>query len=194
MTTVVLEIDEGSLGPCMRALNEKQRAFVYALVETGGNASQAAAAAGYGFDSDTPEKRSAACRTRGYQLSHDDKVLAAIKEEAQKRLNSGALIATSALLEIVQDPAHKSRLRAIEVLLDRAGLVVNRDVNINVNHTHKTDADQIERITSLAQGLGLDPRQLLGQAGVIVDAEFKVLPAPSAEPAAVDDWSVEPTA
>lgn len=170
---IILHIPESELGPEMRALVPKQRAFVYALVETGGNPTQAAAAAGYGEDCPTLEKKQAACRAAGYTLAHHPKVLRAIKEEASKRLHSGALIAASALIEIVNDVSHKNRLRAVEVLLDRAGLVVEQRSVIDVNHNHRADGEQVERIRQLAGNLGLDPRKLLGHAGVVVDAEFE---------------------
>lgn len=166
----------------MRALLPKQRAFVYALVETGGNQSQAAYAAGYGEESPNEEKRKAACRVRGHQLASDTKVLEAIKEEAQKRLNSAAMIAASALLEIVLDPQHKSRLRAIEVLLDRSGLVVEQ--KLNVHHTHSSsNEDLIEKTIKLAALLNVDARPLLKRAGVaedVIDAHFTVVPTPTA--------------
>lgn len=189
MATIVMEFTEGDLGPHMRGLTDRQRAFVFSLVETGGNYSQAAKAAGYGADCATEDKRASACRARGHQLAHDPKVLAAIKEEAQKRLNSGALIAASALLEIVEDPKHKSRLKAIEMLLDRSGLIVKQESTLNVN-VSTTDAGNIARIRELSAKLGLDPKQLLGHAGVTVDADFTVIETAPVAP--VDEWACVP--
>lgn len=186
---VLVQVDETGLGKHMLALTPRQRAFVYALVETGGNATQAALAAGYGAESETHDKKVATCRTRGYQLAHDEKILTAIKEEASKRLNSGALLAASALLEIVLDPKHKSRLKAIEVLLDRSGLVVKNESTLNINVNGGSDSDAVARIKDLSGKLGIDPRVLLGNAGVVVDAEFSVVEAPIREaPEEEIDW------
>lgn len=174
---IQMAMDHGQLGPAMRALNPQQRVFVYGLVELGGNATGAAAAAGYGQDSPTLEQRRNAQRVRGYQLSHDPKVLAAIKEEAEKRLNSGALIAASALLEMVTDPLSKFRYKAAVELLNRSGLIVETQHRVTVEHTG-SDKEMIDRIKQLAGGLGIDPVRLLGSAGVIIDADFtEVTPA-----------------
>lgn len=195
MTQIVLELDDTEMGPKLRACQPKQRAFIYALVEAGGNATRAAMAAGYGEDSKDADARRNACRSRGYQLLREPKILEAIKEVAQQRLDYGGLIATSVVLEIAMDPLHKQRLKAAEVLLDRSGLIVKQE--INVNHLHeindKSTRAQIESILDMARGLNMDPRPLLAHAGVqlqltgpdtgnIQDAEFEV----------VEDWSVEP--
>lgn len=165
-------VDPGTLGPAMQQLNPMQRAFVFALVESGGNASRAAAAAGYGQNSETKEQRSMAQRYAGWRLTHDENVLAAIKEEAEKRLHSGALIAASALLEMVVDPTSKWRYKAAVELLNRSGLIVATEHKVTVNHT-TSDAAMVKRIEELANGLGLDPKKLLGSAGIdIIDAEF----------------------
>lgn len=178
---LTIYVDEAPLGRAMKALNEKQRSFVYALVETGGNASQAAAAAGYGSDSATKEQRENAYRVRGYQLSHDPKVLAAIKEEAEKRLHSGALLAASKLLEMANDNSSKHQFKAAVELLNRSGLVVATEHKVTVEHKGGSDREMIERIRLLAGNLGLDPKKLLGSAGVIIDADFEEVEAATAD-------------
>lgn len=174
-------VEEAALGPAMRKLNAQQRSFVYALVETGGNASQAAAAAGYGEGSPTPELRANAYRVRGYQLSHDPKVLAAIKEEAEKRLHSGALLAASVLIEMANDKSSKHQFKAAVELLNRSGLIVATEHRVTVEHQGGSDKETIDRIRNLAGVLGLDPVKLLGSAGVIIDAEFTEVPVATTE-------------
>lgn len=169
---LTIKVDDTGLGPAMRALTEKQRSFVYALVETGGNAAQAAAAAGYGENSHSEAARENAYRVRGYQLSHDVKVLAAIKEEAEKRLHSGALLAASALVEMVQDPLNKNRFKAAESLLNRAGLTVATEHKVVVEH--RGNSQEIgARIRELVRELGADLPRLAGaDTASIIDAEY----------------------
>lgn len=199
-TEITITIPEHELGKAMRALVPQQRAFVYCLVETGGNATSAARAAGYGAEG-TKEQRDNACRVRGYQLAHNPKVLAAIKEEADKRLHSGALLAASALLEMVNDPLNKNRFKAAVELLNRGGLIVETKHTVNVNHSTSSDRETIDKITLLAKQMGLDPSRLLGQAGVVIDAEFEdVTDAPPQSPSdpgsdlAADPWTILPDA
>lgn len=183
------------LGPAMRALNPQQRAFVIAMGEvTDGNQTTAALMAGYGADSATDAQRKAAARVRGSVLAQDPKVLAAIKECAEKRLHSGALIATKALLEMVNDPLDKNRFKAACRLLDQAGLVVVTQHQVTHVHGQNSDKETIARITDLASKLGIDANKLLGQTGPVIDAEFEEIPndpAPQAEDAD-DPWTIRP--
>lgn len=189
--------DTSGLGPAMIRLNPQQRAFVVAFIETGGqDYTRAATIAGY-----CPDNQQAR-RVTAYRLAHDPKVQAAIKEVADKRLRSGAILAAEVLLQIAADPTHKDRLKASVELLNRAGLLVVNQTE--VVHRTEDEADRVKRITEYCRTLGLDPRELLGCAGVTVDAEFKVVQnrrkptsAPEPEPETVeaeveDDWTVYP--
>lgn len=180
------------LGPAMIALNPQQRAFVLAYVETGGqDQTRAAVLSGYGV---TPGSQKVA----GYRLAHDPKILAAIKEVADQRLRSGALLGAEVLIAIAQNPVHKDQLKAATELLNRGGLIVRQEVE----HIHRseTEAEQVKKIVSLARELGLDPKQLLGSAGVTVDADFKVVsngkgqPQPEPEEPEEVDAEFEPAA
>lgn len=166
--------DSPGLGPAMAAIEPKQRAFVQALIDSGGNnRRRAATLAGYG---NTPESSN----TAAHRLAHDPKIVAAIKEEAEKVLHSAVALGAKVLVEIASDPMHKDRLKAAQSLLDRGGLLLVQ--RSEVVHTHRDDNAMIERITILAQALNLDPAQLLGNIGVgtarkalsgpVVDAEF----------------------
>jgi hypothetical protein len=156
--------DIGELGPAMRALNVRQRLFVEALLMQG-NADQhrAAAAAGY---TGTDE----VLRSTGSRLARDDKVRAAIHEESIRRMESAAILATSVLVEIAGDSMHKDRLKASLAILDRVGLHATTEHKVTVKK--EDDADKIRAICLLADKLGLDKKILLGQAGVVIDAEF----------------------
>lgn len=161
---------DAKCGPAMRNLNERQRAFVVAMIEMGGiNYTRAALAAGYG----NGNVKSA--EVQGNRLAHDEHILAAIHEEAQRRMRSGAIMAVQTLLEISSNPGaeNRDRLKAVEMILNRSGLHAVTEHNVKVEHRDITDEGMIKRIKLLAEKQGLDPMKLLGSAGLTIDAEFK---------------------
>ena len=151
-------------GPAMRKLNERQQAFVIAMLDFGGiNNTEAARAAGYG---DGPNVKATACR-----LAHDENILAAIDEEANKRLNSSKIMCTNMLLEIAANtPEVKDRLKAIEMVMNRTGMHATSEHKVAVTHKDETTDEQVKRLTSMAKVLGIDPQKLLGT--LTIDAEF----------------------
>lgn len=158
--------EDTTLGPAMRNLNLRQRAFVIAMIEQGGiNHTEAAIRAGYTTHPGT-------ARVTAHRLAHDDNVLAAIQEEAGRRMRSGAIVAVKVLLEIVDDQGakHTDRLRAVEMLLNRSGLHAVTEQNIKVEHRDMSEAAMIKKIKLLAEKQGLDPVKLLGASAV--DAEY----------------------
>lgn len=177
MTQLIIDIEQDvdDYGAAMLALSERARAFVVALTIAGGDQEKAALAAGYGSESATPQQAKVAAHMAGYRLMRDKRVLAAIKEEAERRLHSGALLGASVLIAMANDPMSKHRFKAAVELLDRAGLAVTTRHEIAVTHETKTDKQQIETIIRQAKQLGLDPRKLLGNVGVVLDAEFEVI-------------------
>lgn len=168
------------LGPAMAALTQMQRDYVYASLENGGqNSTDAAIRAGV-------EPGNAA--VQAYRWNHNTKVMDAIREEADKRLRSAAVLGASALVEIARDTLHKDRFKAAVQLLDRAGLIVATEHKVTVEHV-MTDQEKIAKIVELAKLQGLDPVKLLGQCGVeYVDAEFTpVTPAADDGSAGLED-------
>lgn len=166
------------LGRAMRKISPQQRAFVLAYVETGGrNGSAAARAAGYAPNHPGSQ------RVTAYRLLHDEKILAAIKEVADKTVRASIVIGTDALIEIASDPSHKDRLKAATELVNRGGLLVATQHNVNVNVTdNRTPEEMLVRIQTLAKALNLNPDALLGAASGrarlpapedVVDAEFE---------------------
>lgn len=163
--------EEGDLGPAMRALPERMRAFVVALMETGsgpGSYGRCARMAGYtGTDSTISASAS--------RLVHDDRIQAAIIEESKRRLTGGLIVAVSSLVAMV-DPdsdillSAKDRLRAIELLLNRAGLPSQSEQKVTVTHQTASDAEMRKRIGTLARELGMDPEKLLGKD--VIEGEF----------------------
>jgi hypothetical protein len=187
--------DAEGMGPAMLKISPQQRAWVMAYLDANDeNASGAARRSGYGKDSATPAQAQEAQKRAGYRNVHSEDVLEAIRELAQEKFRISGFKAVAALMEIVKDPTHKDHFKAIERVLAQNGMVAA--LQVEHNHKHSLDeAQQIEKVVQLARRLGMDPRTLLGTAGVEwVDAEFvdvtdqKVLTGP-AEP---DMWTVQP--
>lgn len=98
----------------MAEINDQQRAFVVALVDNGGNATQAAIAAGY-------SKVSA--RQQAHALLDKPHVTIALREEQRRalsRMSSQALRVLEGLLNDNKAP-HRVRIDAAKIVLDRAG-------------------------------------------------------------------------
>lgn len=154
----------GRPGPAMARLRVRQRAFVMHLLDLGGRKNtEAARRAGYSGNENT-------VTVTAYRLTHDPLVLAAIKEEGEKRMHSGAILATSVLLEVAGDVLHKDRVKAALAILDRIGLHAQSEHKVTVTNTGDEKA-MVERITQLALQLGIEPQRLLGGPAPI-DAEF----------------------
>ena len=148
----------------MLDLTDKQQKFVVALLETAGeNETRAAMMAGYG----------AGYHTRADELSRNPKILAAIREEADKRLRSGAVLAASKLIEIVKNNTHKDQLKACVELMNRGGLQVITTHKVVVED-NRSDNEIIARVAAFAKALDIDPRKVLASVGVdYTDAQFE---------------------
>ncbi len=167
--------DEDSLGPAMRALNVSQRRFVIAALNyPTAKDWQIAKAAGYSDHSH------GALRVCAHRLFHDDKVLAAIHEEAGKRLRASALLGVTTLAKIARTDGHKDQLRAAEALLNRVGFHETTEHKVSVEQVGRTPKaleDRIRRAVEKLEKLGRDPMALLGRMAPppVVDGEFKVI-------------------
>jgi phage terminase small subunit len=156
-------------GPAMLRLNDRQRAFVTAMLDFGGrDNTKAAEAAGYSADNRNSLRRIA------YRLAHDPNIQEAIREEGTNRLNSATIMAVNTLLDIADDPSteKKDRLKAVEMIMNRTGLHATTEHKVAVTRTDLTGDAMIARITQLAKSQGLDPQKLLGRAAPAQDAEF----------------------
>jgi hypothetical protein len=106
-------------------------------------------------------------------MFHDEGVLAAIRECADKEVRSGAMLGIATIKKIVRNDLHRDQFKAAALL---AGL--NRftvDQNINLNQTVRDESGQalLGEIKKLAVKLGVPVQALLGgPAPAIVDAEF----------------------
>jgi phage terminase small subunit len=151
--------DWGEYGPCMRALPARQRAFVEFLIlepPTHGAQTRAARRAGYGTGRTTP----AIMAKISSRLAHDEKVLAAINEEARKLLRSGGVEATKALLALVHDNTHKDHARGVAMVLARTDPeITHHDMNV-VHRVIDEDQEGLEELRALRQ-LGTAREKLL---------------------------------
>lgn len=159
------EVADAAFGPKMAALTERQRNYVIALLMAGDdNHTRAAAAAGYSQGSEI------GLRVTAHRLAHDPKIIEAMKEEGDRRMNAASVMAISELCKIARNEMHKDQIKAISMILNRTGFHERTEHKVTVEH--KSEPEQIERLKQFARILGLDAKQLLGAAGV-VDAEFE---------------------
>lgn len=163
-------------GKAMSSLTARKRKFVIAMLEQGVNpraAGKAAVASGYST-------------VYGYELMRDEGILAALREEATKRLAGAALTGVNVLLDIAQSPTHKDQFRAAKELAGINGFTAEQ--RIVVEHLTEDTKSQMRQIYVMAAQLGMDPKQLIKSAG-IVDAEFTEIDKVMAEPQVDDsDW------
>jgi phage terminase small subunit len=147
----------------MKALpSDRHRAFVRALyqVKPGhGSGVKAAKLSGWG----QPLSSAASMATIASRLAHDERVLAAIREEDEKRIRSSAPRAISALSALVENPKHKDHARGIAMVLDRVHPV---EMVHKVKHEHDVTPNAMETAQIL-------------QRIAVLSAKFSVrLPAP----------------
>lgn len=170
-TALISDPDEENLGPAMLALNLAQRRFVLAMIEFPGiTQSKAAQLAGY-------SNIKLAAKVRGHHLSHNEKVLAAIREVADRSMRSQSLMAANVLAEIAADSKidANARLKAAGMLLDRTGFGAAQTINVNKTVTDVTEKgieDRLQRAMARLRHIGRDPAELLGLGAPVVEAEF----------------------
>ena len=141
----------------MEALTEHQRRFVLAMhSEPLGNGAMWARMAGY---SDTAE----GCKVVGFRLKNRPEIKAAIQEVAKAQIDSvGPMLGVAVMIKIARDSSHPKQLAAAVALANRSGFHETTEHVMHVQHTDRTGAAMIERITELAGELGLDAAKLLG--------------------------------
>ena len=167
-------MSDHQFGPKMRALPERMQQFVLALVQQGNrNLADAAKSAGYSGSSRNY------LRVQGCRLAHDERVKAAIQEEAHRQFDAllpMAIKTVASLMENLEvNPA--VRLRAAISILDRAGLnnVTQEKVT---RESIGDDPATIQEIRTLAERLGIPLENLLGHRlaakvqGSVTDAEY----------------------
>ena len=152
--------DAEAYSPAMRALTEKQRAFVIRYIENPlMSASTAARLAGY-------SDASGAAKVKAHGNLRSPRVIAAVNEELDKRFRFDAVLGRAVLVEIALDKDHPKRLQAAEALLSRGGFHVMHEQRIKVEHVDMSGEEMVRRIEQLALKLNMDPVQLLGNSSV----------------------------
>lgn len=123
------EIDESTLGPCMRALTKMQRRYVRAVSLIGnGNHTRAAAIAGYAGDMHV-------LSSVAHTLAHNPKIAAAIVEEGIITFQSMTATAVAAAGDVMDNPNQQKaglKLKAAFGILDRGGLGIQTTHNVKV--------------------------------------------------------------
>jgi phage terminase small subunit len=150
-------------GAAMTALDERARKFVVLRVWHGKNPTQAAKGAGYGAKSD------GYLRVQGHRLMRQDRVIAALKEEAERRLGSATAMALVGLSEAVESKQAKLRMPAIDSVLDRAGYGRKTTQDIRVEHVDNRSTAELMAAARL----------MLPQALPIVDTTAETVDAGS---------------
>ena len=84
------------------------------------------------------------------RFAHDEKVLAALHEEDQKRIRASAPRAIRALQHLIEDPEHKDHARGIGMVLDRVHPAETRHT-VDVVHHVDHDAEAIAQLRMLKQ-------------------------------------------
>jgi hypothetical protein len=151
--------EEGRLGPCMLALpNDRWRDFVRALVVHPpgyGALVNSYVAAGFGG----PDSKRQTLSKHAHQLSRDERIIAAVREEATKLLRLGHPEAVNVLYDIMRDPNHKDRLKAASEFLARSDPLTTQH---RIDVTHRTidpDQEAIEELRA-ARSLGATRERL----------------------------------
>lgn len=158
--------DEGSLGAAMLACNAAERRFAIAAVMYPlAKDFQIAKAAGYSQFSH------GALRVTAHRLFHSERVLAAIRECADKEVRSSGMLAIATIKKIVRNDAHRDQFKAAQWLAGMNGQVVAQNINVNQTVTDATEKGIEERIRR-----ALEKLENLGQGKFlslpVVEGEF----------------------
>lgn len=180
------------LGPAMRKLTERQRAFVVAAFEVGGSPqwyTEAARRAGYTGNPNV-------LRVTAHRLYHNPAIQKAMKEMALSAVSAEPLAALAVLADIAHGeiPASASeRIKAANSILSRAGMPETTEHKIKVEHSIDNN-EAIEKLYRFAKLLGRDPKELIGAMGMeIIDGEFReVSERRQIEKLPIDDFTFDP--
>ncbi len=125
---------EAELGPKMRALNPRERKFVWHYLLNGGNGSLAAKDAGY-------SDKSEGAKVLACKALQRDRVIEAVDEVGRKQFRGLLIPALTAARLILEDRRHPDHAKVTLSVLSRLGLAERSGVDVNVtgevtlNHT-----------------------------------------------------------
>lgn len=167
--STVPDPEEDSLGPAMKACNAAQRRFALAAVMYPlAKDWQIAKAAGYS------ERSHGSLRVTAHRLFHSEKVIAAIKECADKEIRGSAMLGIATIKKIVRSDMHKDQLKAAQTLVGLAGFTIDQNIKVTQTIRNESADGVLAEIRKLADLLGVPVQRLLEQrpAAPVVDAEF----------------------
>lgn len=153
----------------MLACNAAQRRFALAAVMYPlAKDWQIAKAAGYS------DRSHGALRVTAHRLFHDEKVLAAIRECADKEVRSSGMLAVATMKKIVRNDGHRDQFKAASWLAGLNGFAPAQNININQKITDQSGKAILSEIKRLSERLGVPLPQLLGHAAStpVIDGEF----------------------
>lgn len=142
-----------NLGPCMLALTERQREYVRMMVVYGDSLDAARAA---GYEGEHPQS----VRNTAWKFAHDPKIKAALREYAEAHLSAVVPLAAQAMENILTNPAHKDHFKAVERVLNQAGMVVATKHEVEVTDNRTTD-ELKSYIETIANAHGLDIKKII---------------------------------
>lgn len=149
----------------MRALKPVMRRFVMAALQfPTGKDWQLAKAAGYA------DKSYGSLRVTAHRLLHDERVIAAMREEADKRLRGYALLGISVIAQIARNDKHPDQLKAAMGLANRLGFHEMSEHKVSVEH--KQPKEITELAIKLAKEIGIASERLLGNNRGVIEGEF----------------------
>lgn len=161
---------ETDLGPAMRALNSRQRAVIYYLLDGGqlssyGGWSKACRAAGYAGND-------GACYLQASRMKRDPKMSEALVEEGRRRVAHDIPGYLATLRAIGTDPSHKDAIKGALAGLGMVGISpvsVSRSEHV-VRHTSGSLLDQIRADCA---AIGVDPEEFL--RGRLIEAPHALI-------------------
>jgi phage terminase small subunit len=157
-TAIVPMEDFTALGPAMRELNERQRAFVRSLITQKpgiGAVTRAARAAGY---------KGTTLRNHAHDLVRNEKVIAAIAEESKKVIRTAFPEAVAAMLSILRDPTHRDHGRVVMAMIERCDPTQTRHSIDVVHRTIDPEREALEELRA-ARELGATREKLVSLFG-----------------------------
>lgn len=172
-----IPLEEDELGPAMRALPPRMRAFVFHYVNNGGKASRAIVSAAYSDSSPN------VINVKAAQLMADERVQKAIQEHSWKMLSSLTPMALNAYETILSTPMHKDYARIASEVLDRTGFRLPTVHHVKVEK-EPTGAELLADVRALCTEMGLNAEAMLAglmrkrlpllttPGPVVTDAEF----------------------
>lgn len=152
-----------NLGPAMLALNAMQRRFVVACIRGGGKVSTARAARAAGY-------APTGSRVRAFEQMHNPKVIAALKEEADRRLDWTAVKSILQLERLVEDKNPKVRMKAIDSVLDRRGYARASSQMVQIEDKRAPRLNYEQLLSAVAQKL---QQHNLAALPAPIDVEFE---------------------